>query len=104
VALIDHFYSVLRTERWQTLAVEARSAADELTDPEAKRIMLSIADGYEVLARRAEARKKDHKVCDTSHHATALGRERELGHATGCSILDESAIHTERSGTLATAS
>jgi hypothetical protein len=48
-------------ERWRALAMEARSAADELTDPEAKRIMLSIAAGYKVLARRAEARKKDHK-------------------------------------------
>ena len=48
-------------ERWRALAVEARAAADERTDPEAKRIMLSIADGYEVLARRAEARKKDPK-------------------------------------------
>jgi hypothetical protein len=48
-------------ERWRTLAAEARRTADELTDPEAKRIMLSIAEGYEVLARRAEARKKDHK-------------------------------------------
>ena len=48
-------------ERWRTLAAEARAAAAGLTDPEAKRIMLSIADGYEVLARRAEARKKDHK-------------------------------------------
>ena len=48
-------------ERWRTLAAEARVAAAGLTDPEAKRIMLSITDGYEVLARRAEARKKDHK-------------------------------------------
>jgi hypothetical protein len=48
-------------ERWRSLAAEARAAADALTDPEAKRIMLSIAEGYEVLARRAEARKKDHK-------------------------------------------
>jgi hypothetical protein len=46
-------------ERWRALAAEARAAATELTDREAKRIMLSIADGYEVLARRAEARKKD---------------------------------------------
>jgi hypothetical protein len=48
-------------ERWRALAAEARAAANELTDPEVKRIMLRIATGYEVLARRAEARKKDHK-------------------------------------------
>src|SRR5947208_1268110 len=48
-------------ERWRSLAGEARAAADGLTDPEAKRIMLNIADGYQLLARRAEARKKDQK-------------------------------------------
>jgi hypothetical protein len=48
-------------ERWRTLAAEARAAADEMTDPEAKRTLLNIADGYERLARRAEARKNDHE-------------------------------------------
>ena len=46
-------------ERWRTLAAEARAAADEMTDPKAKRTLLSIAEGYERLARRAAARKKD---------------------------------------------
>ena len=46
-------------ERWRTLVAEARAAADEMTDPEAKRTLLNIAEGYERLARRAEARKKD---------------------------------------------
>ena len=46
-------------ERWRTLAAEARAAADEMTDPEAKRTLLNIAEGYERLALRAEARKKD---------------------------------------------
>ena len=46
-------------ERWRTLAAEARATAEELRDLEAKRLMLSIADGYEVLARRADTRKKD---------------------------------------------
>lgn len=45
-------------ERWRTLAAEARAAAVEMTDPEAKRTLLSIAEGYQRLARRAEARKK----------------------------------------------
>ncbi|TMJ72826.1 MAG: hypothetical protein E6G91_09830 [Alphaproteobacteria bacterium] len=45
-------------ERWRTLAAEARAAADEMTDPESKRALLNIAEGYERLARRAEARKK----------------------------------------------
>ena len=46
-------------ERWRTLAAEARAAADTLVDPEAKRTLLNIAEGYERLARRAQARKKD---------------------------------------------
>ena len=44
-------------EHWRTLAAEARARADEMSDPEAKRIMLSIAERYERLARRAEAGK-----------------------------------------------
>ena len=48
-------------ERWRTLAAEARTTADKMTDPEAKRTLLNIAEGYERLARRAEARKKDHE-------------------------------------------
>ena len=39
------------------LSAEARARADEMADPEAKRIMSSIAEGYERLARRADARK-----------------------------------------------
>jgi len=46
-------------ERWRTLAAEARATADQMTDPDAKRTLLNIAEGYERLARRAEARKKD---------------------------------------------
>jgi hypothetical protein len=42
--------------RWWVLAAEARRTADQMTDPEAKLIMLSIAQSYEHLARRAEER------------------------------------------------
>jgi len=35
-------------------ATEARVHVGKITDPEAKRIMLEIVDGYEELARRAE--------------------------------------------------
>jgi hypothetical protein len=48
-------------ERWRTLAAEARAAADEMNDTEARRTLLNIAEAYDRLARRAEARKKDHE-------------------------------------------
>jgi hypothetical protein len=45
--------------RWRALAEEARSVAAEMTDPEARQSMLQIAEGYERLARYAEARAKN---------------------------------------------
>jgi hypothetical protein len=44
--------------RWRGMAAEARAVAAEMTDPEARQIMLSIAEAYDRLARYAEARKK----------------------------------------------
>jgi hypothetical protein len=44
-------------ERWRTLAAEALAIAEMMTDPEAQRAMLFIAEGYGLLAERAEARK-----------------------------------------------
>jgi hypothetical protein len=41
-------------------AKEARTLADELTDPEAKRKMLKIAEEYETLAIRAVQRLRHH--------------------------------------------
>jgi hypothetical protein len=39
---------------WRQLAQDARAAADRLDDPDAKRAMLEIAEGYEQLASLAE--------------------------------------------------
>jgi hypothetical protein len=44
-------------ERWRTLAREARALADEMTDPEARQLMLQVAAGYELLAQHARARE-----------------------------------------------
>src|SRR5262249_54166656 len=41
---------------WQERAEEARSIADQLEDPESRRMMLRIADDYERLAAHARAR------------------------------------------------
>ena len=41
-------------EHWRSRAEEARSVAEQLSDPEAKRTMLRIATEYELLAEQAE--------------------------------------------------
>jgi hypothetical protein len=43
---------------WRTRAQEARTLADQMTDPEAKRTILDIAIKYDLLAQRAERRNK----------------------------------------------
>jgi hypothetical protein len=42
-------------EHWQDRAEEARACAEPMTDPEAKRMMLRIAEDYDTL-RAAERR------------------------------------------------
>ena len=46
------------SDRWQSLADDARSVANEMTDEDAKAVMLGIADKYALLAERARAREK----------------------------------------------
>ena len=44
-------------KHWRDRAEETRSRADQMKDPEARRILLDIAAGYARLAELAEARK-----------------------------------------------
>jgi hypothetical protein len=46
-------------ESWRQRAAEARAIAGGMTDPDAKRTMLGVAQSYERLAERAELRTKD---------------------------------------------
>jgi plasmid stability protein len=43
-------------EHWRKLEAETRTIARTMTDPEARRIMLFIAEAYKLLADRAELR------------------------------------------------
>jgi hypothetical protein len=45
-------------KHWQERAEEARSIAEQLSDPESKRMMLRIAEDYERLAAHAARRMK----------------------------------------------
>jgi hypothetical protein len=43
---------------WRALEAEALAFAEQITDPEAKRSMVMIAQGYKRLAEHAEKRDK----------------------------------------------
>jgi hypothetical protein len=43
-------------DHWRDRAEEGRRIAEDMVDPEAKRMMLDIADGYDRLAEHAEKR------------------------------------------------
>jgi hypothetical protein len=45
-------------KHWKARAEEARVHAEQMKDPVAQAEMLKIADGYEKLAQRAEARER----------------------------------------------
>ena len=44
----------ISAKHWRNRAEKVRAAAELMTDPEAKRMMLAIAIGYDRLAKRAE--------------------------------------------------
>jgi hypothetical protein len=43
---------------WRVRAIEARTVAENITDPVSKELMLKVAAEYEHLAKRAEERLK----------------------------------------------
>ena len=71
--------SVPESVYWRDRAIEARLMAEQLTDPDARRAVLRVAESYERLARTADARATARK--DESPGARGLAtngrRERE---------------------------
>jgi hypothetical protein len=47
--------------RWRELANDVRLAAEQMNDPEARRSLLMIANSYDRIAQRAEAKAKEKK-------------------------------------------
>jgi hypothetical protein len=52
--------SINNPQHWRRRAKEARSLAEQIGDPEAKAAMQRIAEDYERLAMRAQARAMGH--------------------------------------------
>jgi hypothetical protein len=48
-----------RPAQWRALGAEALAVAKQLTDPDARRVMLAIAEKYLELAERAEKRRSE---------------------------------------------
>jgi hypothetical protein len=46
-------------QHWRDRAEEARVNAEQMSDPESRRMMLEIADGYMRLSERAERRLRE---------------------------------------------
>ena len=56
-------------EQWLQRAEEARSIAEELSDPESRRMILRIAEDYERLTTPASRRKKGRMAQAETHTA-----------------------------------
>lgn len=55
--------SIDDARRWRAQAEAARTIADQMTNPECKRVLVDIALGYMELARIAEAREVSRRNC-----------------------------------------
>jgi hypothetical protein len=55
--MADHA-PVLNAAYWKQRAKQARVTAESMHQPDAKRIMLEIAEGYDRLAKMAETREE----------------------------------------------
>jgi hypothetical protein len=60
------------SKHWRRLEAEARLIALSVSDPKAKRAMLSVADGYGSLAMRADARRAEKLMNGISFGPEAL--------------------------------
>lgn len=56
VRVMPHLAFLDDPDMWQERAEEARAIAENMSDPETKRLMHRVADTYETLAKRAKER------------------------------------------------
>jgi hypothetical protein len=52
-------------EHWRDRAAEARAQAEQMSDEAARQAMLSVAESYEQIAKRAEAKLGQRSSCAT---------------------------------------
>jgi hypothetical protein len=62
---------------WEQRADEARALADEMQDPEAKRILLSIAQSHDSMAKFAEAHELHVPIARPQRRRRLSGARRD---------------------------
>jgi hypothetical protein len=68
---------------WHDCAADACVTAEQMSDPDSKRLMLEIADGYRQLSRRSEERRPQ----DPAENSGSATADRPRAEVHGANIL-----------------